>query len=129
MSYSLNRCAADPLVHHGRHFGRAVHALCSVPALLSNGILRLGVLADKPESTFTHEYVSVNKDTQLMIMPHFQGSKRASYLPEIARFHTGVRGPSNGGFQRRPQAYRRTCTCCSRFYCVLRLISREDPER
>jgi hypothetical protein len=57
--YSLDlivyRCVTDPLVHHGRHFGRTFHAMCSVPALLTNGILRLSVLAEEPEETFTHE--------------------------------------------------------------------------
>jgi hypothetical protein len=50
-------CATDPLVHHGRHFGRTVHALCTVSALLNNGLLRLGELADQPNEAFTHEYV------------------------------------------------------------------------
>jgi hypothetical protein len=36
-------------------FGRTVHALCSVHALLTNGILRLGELADEPEESFTAE--------------------------------------------------------------------------
>ncbi|KAI6013376.1 hypothetical protein BKA83DRAFT_96535 [Pisolithus microcarpus] len=31
----------DPLVHRGRHFGRAVHAFCNVPTLLTNGIILL----------------------------------------------------------------------------------------
>lgn len=48
---------SDPLVHYGRHFGRTIHALCSVNALLTNGILRMGELADQPDETFTHEYV------------------------------------------------------------------------
>ena len=48
---------ADPLVHYGRHFGRTVHALCTVSALLNNGILRMGELAERAEDTFTHEYV------------------------------------------------------------------------
>jgi hypothetical protein len=46
----------DPLVHHGRHFGRTVHALCSVYALLTNGLLREVELAEQPEETFTAEY-------------------------------------------------------------------------
>lgn len=29
----------DPLVHHGRHFCRTVHALCNVQALLNNGFI------------------------------------------------------------------------------------------
>jgi len=45
----------DPLVHHGHHFGRTVHALCRVHTLLTNGILRKGEYADKPEESFTHE--------------------------------------------------------------------------
>jgi hypothetical protein len=45
----------DPLVHHGRHFGRTVHALCTVSALVNNGILRIGELATQAEDTFTHE--------------------------------------------------------------------------
>lgn len=43
----------DPLVHHGRHFGRTIHALCNVDALIKNGLLRMGELADEPEETFT----------------------------------------------------------------------------
>jgi hypothetical protein len=33
---------SDPLVHYRRHFGRAAHAMCSIQALLTNGILRMG---------------------------------------------------------------------------------------
>lgn len=56
----LYRCVSDPLVHHGRHFGRTVHALCNVNALITNGILRLGELADEPEEAFTSEYAPLN---------------------------------------------------------------------
>jgi hypothetical protein len=52
-----DRCLSDPLIGHGRHFGRTVHALCNVRALLTNGILRLGEQADEPEEAFTAEYV------------------------------------------------------------------------
>src|ERR1700683_543289 len=51
-------CATDPLVHHGCHFGRTIHALCTVSALLNNGILCLGELSEQPEETFTHESVT-----------------------------------------------------------------------
>jgi hypothetical protein len=43
-------------VHHGRHFGRTIHALCNVQTLLTNGILRIGDLADRPDDSFTAEY-------------------------------------------------------------------------
>jgi hypothetical protein len=45
----------DPLVHHGRHFGCTVHALCRVHTLLTNGILREVELADEPEESFSKE--------------------------------------------------------------------------
>ncbi|KIM89596.1 hypothetical protein PILCRDRAFT_60503 [Piloderma croceum F 1598] len=51
----MGSCGTDPLVHHGRHFGRTVHALCTVGALINNGILRMGELADNPDEIFTHE--------------------------------------------------------------------------
>ena len=47
----------DPLVHHGRHFGRTVHGLCMVQTLLHNGLLRMGELADQPKETFSVECV------------------------------------------------------------------------
>jgi hypothetical protein len=48
-------CASDPLVHHGRHFGRTLHAMTNVQILLTNGILRMGELADQPDEAFTAE--------------------------------------------------------------------------
>jgi hypothetical protein len=47
---------SDPLVHYGRHFGRTVHAMCNVQALVTNGILRMGDDADVPEEMLTSEY-------------------------------------------------------------------------
>jgi len=52
-------CGTDPLVHYGRHFGRTVHALCTVSSILNNGILRMGELQDQPEEMFTLESVFV----------------------------------------------------------------------
>jgi len=48
-------CHSDPLVSHGRHFGRTIHALCNIQTLLTNGLLRLGELAEEPEEAFTYE--------------------------------------------------------------------------
>ena len=57
-TYLINTsCGTEPLVHHGRHFGRTLHAFCSVNTLLNNGILRTGELLEKPEDMFMHEFV------------------------------------------------------------------------
>ncbi|KAF8227117.1 hypothetical protein L208DRAFT_1298352 [Tricholoma matsutake] len=51
-------CASDPLVHYGQHFGRAVHAMCSIQALLTNGILHMGEEGEVVEESLTPEQVS-----------------------------------------------------------------------
>ncbi|KAF8067037.1 hypothetical protein FPV67DRAFT_1417472 [Lyophyllum atratum] len=43
----------DPLVHHGRHFGRTVHALCRVHTLLANGVQYEVDLHDNPDQNFS----------------------------------------------------------------------------
>ncbi|KAL4079701.1 hypothetical protein J3A83DRAFT_4356436 [Scleroderma citrinum] len=52
---SLCRNVANPLVHHGHHFGRTVHVLCNFQVLLTNRLLQMGKLADVPEENFTGE--------------------------------------------------------------------------
>ncbi|KAF8235832.1 hypothetical protein L208DRAFT_1254372 [Tricholoma matsutake] len=50
--------ASDPLVHHGQHFGQAVHVMCSIQALLTNGILHMGEEGVVVEELLTPEQVS-----------------------------------------------------------------------
>ncbi|KAF9241132.1 hypothetical protein BU15DRAFT_32846, partial [Melanogaster broomeanus] len=45
----LARTTQDPLVHHGRHFGRAVHAFCNVQTLITNGLGVMGEEEGEPE--------------------------------------------------------------------------------
>ena len=51
--YFRPSCLTDPLVHHGRHFGRTEHALCNVRTLLTNGLvhLRLAQAVDNTNNT------------------------------------------------------------------------------
>jgi hypothetical protein len=51
-------CVSDPLVHHGRHFSRTLHAMSNVHVLITNGILCMGELVDQPDETFTAELVT-----------------------------------------------------------------------
>jgi len=43
----------DPLVHHGWHFGRMVHAFCNVQTLLMNSIVLLSDGADNSLESLT----------------------------------------------------------------------------
>ncbi|KIK19108.1 hypothetical protein PISMIDRAFT_108311, partial [Pisolithus microcarpus 441] len=49
------RSVQDPLVHHGRHFGRAVHAFCNVQALLTNAIVLMSEVEERGLETLTQE--------------------------------------------------------------------------
>jgi hypothetical protein len=55
------RCFIDPLVHRGRHFGRTIHALFRVQALLTNGIIHGIELDATSEETLSFEYVVLKK--------------------------------------------------------------------
>ncbi|KAF8835889.1 hypothetical protein BDN67DRAFT_992297 [Paxillus ammoniavirescens] len=41
----------NPLVHHGHHFGHAVHCFCNVQTLLTDGIALMGERAEEPEES------------------------------------------------------------------------------
>jgi hypothetical protein len=54
-----NSARTDPLVHHGRHFGRTVRAFCRVQSLIKLG-LSIAVqldLDEAEEATLPEEYV------------------------------------------------------------------------
>ncbi len=42
-----------PLCTTGVIFGRSIHALCNVHALINNGIIRMGERSEEPEESFT----------------------------------------------------------------------------
>ncbi|KIM50010.1 hypothetical protein SCLCIDRAFT_146481, partial [Scleroderma citrinum Foug A] len=47
------RTSQDPLVHHGRHFGRSVHAFCNVQTLVTNGIALMSEDIDVNDESLT----------------------------------------------------------------------------
>jgi hypothetical protein len=53
------RHSSDPLVHHGRHFGRTVYAMCNVRSLIRNTLLRLEESdgGEVSEESLTSEYI------------------------------------------------------------------------
>ena len=52
---NCHRTVQDPLVHHGRHFSRVVHAFCNVQTLLTNGMTIMAELEERGLETFTQE--------------------------------------------------------------------------
>jgi len=57
----LTSCVSDPLIHHGRHFGRTHHALCSIRVLLRNGLLRQERLATNGSNVLTIRFVLTSR--------------------------------------------------------------------
>ncbi|KIM64229.1 hypothetical protein SCLCIDRAFT_115360, partial [Scleroderma citrinum Foug A] len=51
----------DSLVHHGHHFGRAVHTFCSIQTLVTNGIIHMG------QRRITFGYVHLQERKELAI--------------------------------------------------------------
>jgi len=49
----------DPLIHHGRHFGRTVRAMCNMQALVVDGILCMGEDGEIAEETLTFQFVPI----------------------------------------------------------------------
>lgn len=50
-----NSCGSNPLIHHGRYFGRTVHAMSNVSALLNNAIVRLVEQEENPDLVLSRE--------------------------------------------------------------------------
>ncbi|OBZ70229.1 hypothetical protein A0H81_10053 [Grifola frondosa] len=79
-------CVQDPLVHHGRHFGRTIHAFCNVQTLLCNGIIFFGDLADgKSEEELTateRRELKVFREL-LKQIPHFESRILESSEEEV----------------------------------------------
>ncbi|KAF8833976.1 hypothetical protein BDN67DRAFT_865581, partial [Paxillus ammoniavirescens] len=49
------RTTQDPLVHHGRYFGRAVHTFCNVQTLITNGLILMAEHADESPESLTSD--------------------------------------------------------------------------
>lgn len=52
--------AGDPLIHYGRHFGRTVHSMCNVQALITKGIEYLAEEEPVAEESLTFQFVPVS---------------------------------------------------------------------
>jgi hypothetical protein len=59
LSHMRYRRLADPLISHGRHFGRTLHAFCNIQTLLTNGLKQMSQSANEPEETFTPKCVII----------------------------------------------------------------------
>jgi hypothetical protein len=57
----LTSCVSDPLIHHGWHFGRTHHALCSIRVLLRNGLIRQERLATNDSNVLTIQFVLTSR--------------------------------------------------------------------
>ena len=49
------------MVHHGQHFGRSVHAMCNVQALITNALVHMAESeGEVQEETLTFEFVPIH---------------------------------------------------------------------
>ncbi|KAG2088016.1 uncharacterized protein F5147DRAFT_748483 [Suillus discolor] len=76
------RSSSDPLISHGRHFGRTVFALCNYPSLLTNGILRLEQMKEIPLEDFCTENGS---EEEILHVGELISLKGAAIQPPLHR--------------------------------------------
>ncbi|KIJ10469.1 hypothetical protein PAXINDRAFT_86064 [Paxillus involutus ATCC 200175] len=76
--------AQDPLVHHGRHFGRAMHAFCNVQTLLTNGIVLMseGTIDDESLTAVERKEYAIFKEL-LRMVPGLEARLMTSSKEEI----------------------------------------------
>lgn len=65
--YWTSSAASDPLVHHGRHFGRTVFAFANVKSLIVNGLDRMANQDTGVTESFSDKYVPVSLITTVSI--------------------------------------------------------------
>ena len=79
--YSNISRTSDPLVHHGRHFCRTVHALSNMNALLTNGILWAQDHSEEPAESFTAQYADpFNFNLELFTESYRERKEHEVYL-------------------------------------------------
>ena len=99
VDFSLISCLSDPLIHHGRHFGRTVHALCNVRTLLKNGTR--GLLGVHGSTNEVHRYFNFQLTFILcrLKFPSWRDTKEGRAFQELLRIIPGLearlRGSSN----------------------------------
>ncbi|KAF9241307.1 hypothetical protein BU15DRAFT_87241 [Melanogaster broomeanus] len=88
----------DPLVHHGRHFGRSVHCFCNIQTLVTNGIALMGERADEPEENLTaserREYAVFRM--LLRMVPGMEARLMASSEEEVIHIADLIQKGANG---------------------------------
>ncbi|KAF8840532.1 hypothetical protein BDN67DRAFT_980964 [Paxillus ammoniavirescens] len=66
---SLRKTSQDPLVHHGRHFGWAIHIFCNVQTLIMNGLQAMGdnTLDDENLTAVYNQLMSSSEEEVIII--------------------------------------------------------------
>ncbi|KAF9238704.1 hypothetical protein BU15DRAFT_88319 [Melanogaster broomeanus] len=88
----------DPLVHHGRHFGRAVHAFCNVQTLIVNGLMVMGDDDDEAvhfRSAIEHKEYAVFREI-LRMVPGLEARLMGSSEGEVTNIADLIQRGANG---------------------------------
>ena len=89
--------AQDPLIHHGCHFGRAVHAFCNVQTLLTNGLM---YMVDG-DDTATAAWVSTSLECETTHTKFFQGKEWVFGVLQPFTTYSWTWGSAHGSIRER----------------------------
>ncbi|KIM54097.1 hypothetical protein SCLCIDRAFT_31351 [Scleroderma citrinum Foug A] len=88
------RTSQDPLVHHGCHFGRAVHVFCNVQTLLLNDLQAMS--DDGPEESLTAVKEQVVFQELLQLVPSLEDRLMSSSEEEVIDIADLIQKGANG---------------------------------
>ncbi|KAF8833338.1 hypothetical protein BDN67DRAFT_992856 [Paxillus ammoniavirescens] len=91
VSPSALHTVQDPLVHHGWHFGRAMHAFCNVQTLMTN---TLAFLAEQADKGIESEYAVFRE--LLRIVPGLEAWLMESSEKDVIHIADMIQKGSNG---------------------------------
>ncbi|KAF8834906.1 hypothetical protein BDN67DRAFT_992561 [Paxillus ammoniavirescens] len=85
----------DPLVHHGRHFGRAVHAFCNAQTLITNGLVYIAQDDLESLSAIEQKEYTVFREF-LHLVPGLEGHLMTSSEEEVVQIADLIQKGANG---------------------------------
>ncbi|KAF9232356.1 hypothetical protein BU15DRAFT_90680 [Melanogaster broomeanus] len=85
----------DPLVHHGRHFGRAVHAFCNVQTLITNGLMFMGDESNEGLTAADRKEYAVFREL-LRMVPGLEARLMASAEEAVVHIADLIQKGANG---------------------------------
>jgi hypothetical protein len=129
MDLTFASTTQDPLVHHGRHFGRAVHTFCNIQTLITNGLVTMGNQSDEDPESMTAQWV-IRTHVQPPNKTYHSERKEYQVFRELLRMAPGLEARLMESSEDEV-IHVADLVCCFLSYtsCIEPTLTTTDPER